>query len=178
MINLSIGGYFELIWHPLRTYLSVFRFLAKCQDSPFTWKPNSTIWSFMSLVRCKVLPKPGISTMSMVKTFFNVPIFLKITNSTWFTQLMLIFRSCHNKRYLWHDLAPRVDSYLSYSKIMASKTLSLFTFSQKMIWKSWSKWTISKESAWSKQTPMLYGTNLARRAQRDPPFGVPLFSWS
>ena len=36
MIDLSIICYFELIWHPLSTYLSVFRFLAKCQDSPFT----------------------------------------------------------------------------------------------------------------------------------------------
>ena len=50
MINLSIICYFELMWHPcerfggyktinrtpLRTYLTVFRFLAKCQDSPFT----------------------------------------------------------------------------------------------------------------------------------------------
>ena len=30
------------------------------------------------------------------------------------------------------DLAPRGDSYLSYSKTMSSKTVSLFTFSQKM----------------------------------------------
>ena len=29
MINLSIICYFELIWHPLRTYLSVFRFCGK-----------------------------------------------------------------------------------------------------------------------------------------------------
>ena len=36
MVNLSISGYFEVMWHPLRTYLDVFRFLAKCQDSPFT----------------------------------------------------------------------------------------------------------------------------------------------
>ena len=36
MINLSIIYYFELMWHPFRTYLAVFRFLAKCQDSPFT----------------------------------------------------------------------------------------------------------------------------------------------
>ena len=46
---------------------------------------NSTIWSFMSLVRCKVLPKPGICTMNMLKTILNVPICLTITNSTWFT---------------------------------------------------------------------------------------------
>ena len=26
------------------------------------------------------------------------------------------------------------------------------------------------ESAWSKQTPMLFGTNLTRRALREPPF--------
>ena len=31
MINLSIIYYFELMWHPLPTYLAVFRFLAKCQ---------------------------------------------------------------------------------------------------------------------------------------------------
>ena len=43
MINLSVSCYFELIWHSLRTNLSVFRFLAKCQDSPFARKPNSTI---------------------------------------------------------------------------------------------------------------------------------------
>ena len=90
-------------------------------------------------------------------------------------KLMVIFRSCHNTRYLWQDLAPRGDLYLSYSKTMASKTVSLFTFSPKMRWKYWSKWSISKESAWSKQTPMLFGTNLTRRAQRDP---SPLFSWS
>ena len=35
MIDLSILCYFELMWHPLPTYLAVFRFLAKCQDSPF-----------------------------------------------------------------------------------------------------------------------------------------------
>ena len=29
---------------------------------------------FMSLVRCKVLPKPGICTMNMLKTILNVPI--------------------------------------------------------------------------------------------------------
>ena len=136
----------------------------------FPWKPNSTIWSFMSLVRCKVLPQPGICTMSMWKTFLNVPICLKITNSKWFTWLMPIFRSCHTARYLWHDLASRGDSYLSYSKTMASKTVSLFTSSQEMRWKYWSKWSILKESAWSKQTPMLFGTNLTRRAQWDPPF--------
>ena len=132
MIHLSIICYFELMWYPLPTYLAVFRFLAKCQDSPFPWKPNSTIWSFMSLVRCKVLPKPGICTMSMWKTFLNVPICLKITKSTWFTLLMPIFRSCHTTRYLWHDLAPRGGLYLPYSITMASKTVSFFTFNQKM----------------------------------------------
>ena len=55
---------------------------------------------------------------------------------------MLIFRSCQNSRYLWHDLAPRRGSYLSYSKILASKTVSLFTFSQKMRWQFWSKWSM------------------------------------
>ena len=40
---------------------------------------NSTIWSFMYLVRCKVRPKSAICTMSMLNTFLNVPICLKIT---------------------------------------------------------------------------------------------------
>ena len=30
MENFSIRGYFEVMWHPKRTYLDVFRFLAKC----------------------------------------------------------------------------------------------------------------------------------------------------
>ena len=29
MVNLSLSGYFEVMWHLLRTYLDVFRFLAK-----------------------------------------------------------------------------------------------------------------------------------------------------
>ena len=36
MVNLSISDYFEVMRHPQRTYLDVFRFLAKCQDLPFT----------------------------------------------------------------------------------------------------------------------------------------------
>ena len=65
MVNLSISDYFEVMRHPLRTYLNVFSFLAKCQDLPFTWIWESTIWLFMSLVRCKVLPQQGICTMGI-----------------------------------------------------------------------------------------------------------------
>ena len=83
---------------------------------------------------------------------------------------MLIFRSCQNSRYLWHDLAPRRSSYLSYSKIQAAKTVSLFTFSQKMRWKFWSKWSISKESAWLKQTVKSFGSNVTRKTPRALPF--------
>ena len=83
---------------------------------------------------------------------------------------MLIFRSCQNSRYLRHGLASGGASYLSYSKRLASKTVSLFTFRQKMRWKFWSKWSSSKESAWSEQTAMLIGTNLTKKAQRAPPF--------
>ena len=36
MVNLSINDYYEVMQHTLRTYLDVFRFLAKCQDLPFT----------------------------------------------------------------------------------------------------------------------------------------------
>ena len=83
---------------------------------------------------------------------------------------MLIFRSCHNTRYFWHDLAPRGDSHMSYSKTVASKTESLFTFSQKLRWRFWSKWSILKESAWLKQGAMSFGTNLTRKAHRTLPF--------
>ena len=107
------------------------------------------------------------------KTFLNVPISLKITNSTWFTKLMLIFRSCQNSTCvpvrLWHNLARRGGSYLSYSKILASKTVSLVTYSQKMRWKFWSKWSTSNESARFMQIVMLFGSNLARETQRPPP---------
>ena len=34
---------------------------------------ESTIWLFMSLVRCKVLPQQGICTMSILKTFLMFP---------------------------------------------------------------------------------------------------------
>ena len=43
-----------------------------------------------------------------------------------------------------------------------------------MRWKYWSKWSISKESAWSKQTPVLFGTNLTWGSKG----ARPLFSWS
>ena len=91
---------------------------------------------------------------------------------------MLFFRSCQNSRYLWHDLAPKGGSYLLYSKILASKTVSLFSFSQKMRWKFWSKWSRLNESAWLKQTAMSFGTNLTRRALRDLPFVRTFHLWS
>ena len=68
------------------------------------------------------------------------------------------------------SLEPRGGSYLSYSKILASKTVSLFTYSQKMGWKFWSKWSRLNKSAWLQQSAMSSGTNLAWKAQRGLPF--------
>ena len=65
---------------PLKNISACVCFLAKCQDSPFTWKSDSSIWSFISLVRSKVLPPQGPA-----RTFLNVPISLQITNRTCFT---------------------------------------------------------------------------------------------
>ena len=69
MIPLSIDGYVDVIWHSWKNISGWvhFFFFAKCQDSPFTWKSDSTIWSFIS--RSKLGPQHGICTMRILKTF-------------------------------------------------------------------------------------------------------------
>ena len=75
-----------------RTYLEVFRFfLSKCQDSPLTRKWDHLILYIFGRV---LRQQEGICSISILKTCLNVLISLEITNRTWFTWLMLIFRSC------------------------------------------------------------------------------------
>ena len=57
-----------------------------------------------------------------------VSFFGKMSRLTLYVKIKLYHMIIH----VFGDLAPRGGSYLSYSKTMASKTLSLFTFSQKM----------------------------------------------
>ena len=116
----------------------------------------------MSLVRCKVLPQQGMCTMSILKTFLKMcPIRLKITNSTWFTLQILIYRSCQNSRYhICHILKYRLQRLYRYS-LSARKWDENFDHL---------KWSISKESAWLKQTAMSFRSNVTRKTPRALPF--------